>query len=87
MEIKEEKKGSICKDCNSEDIVWSMSFKKMVCRDCSSDKIVPIIKRWVAGDDLVKMLDVASHFKYSSCALKYIKEELNSLTPELEKKE
>ncbi len=44
-------------------------------------------KIWVAGDDLIKMLDVASHFKYASSAFSYIKEELNSLSNENKKED
>ena len=85
MEIKEDKQGSICKDCNSKEIVWSMPFKKEVCRDCGSDKIVPIIKKWVAVDNLEILLKSCLRRRRMKDIKQNIQSILNSLSNENKK--
>ena len=58
MEIKEERNGSKCNQCGSKETVWSMNLKKEICSKCVSHDIVPVIKRWVAVDELIKEIDV-----------------------------
>ena len=57
MEIKEEIKGSICNQCKYKEIIWNMKHKKPMCANCLSFDIKSIIKKWVAVDDVIKVVE------------------------------
>ncbi len=55
MEIKKEIVGTYCNNCKCKvEPIYLLSEKMSVCVKCSSKDIKPLIKKWVAPDDVIK---------------------------------